>query len=91
LALSLESRAFGSKGVKTSLRDIRASGKDYLFALAGLALAAVVTTLVIINSAALDWSEVSFMPAWLAVAMVLTAAVVFLTFTVLLWRRASQD
>lgn len=91
LALSLESRAFGSKGVKTSLRDIRASGKDYLFALAGLALAAVFTTLVISNRDALDWSKAAFMPAWMAVAMVLTAGVVFLTFTVMLWRRASQD
>jgi predicted Na+-dependent transporter len=91
LALSLESRAFGSKGVKTSLRDIQASLKDYVFALVGLALAVVVTTLVIINRVALDWSETAFMPAWLAVGMVLTAAVVFLTFTVLVWRRASQD
>lgn len=91
LALSLESRAFGSKGVKTSLRDIQASLKDYLFGLAGIGLAAVFTTLVIVNRAALDWSETAFMPGWLAVTIVVTAAVIFISFTVLVWRRASQD
>ncbi len=91
LALSLESRAFGSKGVKTSLRDIQASLKDYVFALVGVALAALVTTLTVYYRAPLDWSEVAFMPGWLAVAIVLTAAVIFISFTVLVWRRASQD
>lgn len=91
LALSLESRAFGSKGVKTSLRDIQASPKDYVFALVGVALAALVTTLTVYYRAALDWSEVAFMPGWLAVAIVLAAAVIFISVTVLVWRRASQD
>ena len=91
LALSLESRAFGSKGNKTSLRDIKASAKDYGFALVGLVISVGFTYYVIANRVALDWSETAFMPSWAAVAMVLTAAVVFLTFTVLVWRRASQD
>lgn len=91
LALSLESRAFGSKGLKTSLRQIRARPIDYVFGLLGVAVAAVFTTLVVVNRAALDWSEVAFMPAWVAVGMVLVAATVFVTFTVLVWRRASQD
>jgi hypothetical protein len=89
--MSLESRAFGSKGAKTSLRETQARPKDYLFALAGVALAAVGTYLVVINRAALDWSEVPFMPGWASVAMVATAAVVFVSFTVAVWRRASME
>ena len=91
LAMSLESRAFGSKGVKTSLRESTASAKDYLFALVGMLLAGIGTYLVIANRAALDWSEVQFLPGWLSVSIVLAAAVTFLGFTVLLWRRASQE
>lgn len=91
LAMSLESRAFGSRGVKTSLRDIQASVKDYAFALAGVAFSAIVTVLVVRNRASLDWSEVPFMPAWLSVGIVLVAAVTFVTFTIIVWRRASQE
>ncbi|MCC7362342.1 MAG: energy-coupling factor transporter transmembrane protein EcfT [Anaerolineales bacterium] len=91
LALSLESRAFGSKGAKTSLRDIKASPKDYLFALAGVVVTVIVTYYVLANSVALDWSKTAFMPGWAAVAMVVAAAAIFLTFTVMVWRRASQD
>ena len=91
LAMSLESRAFGSKGVKTSLREIQATAKDYLFALLGLVFSTVVTALVIRHRASLDWSEVPFMPTWLSVGLVLVAAVTFVTFTVLVWRRASQE
>jgi energy-coupling factor transport system permease protein len=91
LAMSLESRAFGSKGVKTSLRETQASAKDYLFALVGVAFSAIVTIQVVRNRASLDWSEVPFMPTWLSVGLVLVAAVTFITFTVLVWRRASQE
>jgi len=91
LAMSLESRAFGSKGAKTSLRETQAHLKDYLFALLGLGLAGVGTYLVLRHSARLDWSEVPFMPPWLSVAIVLFAAITFVTFTLLVWRRASQE
>jgi energy-coupling factor transport system permease protein len=91
LAMSLESRAFGSKGVKTSLRETQAAAADYVFGAIGVVLTVIVAVLVIRNRATLDWSEVAFMPAWLAVAMVMGAAATFLTFTALVWRRASQD
>jgi energy-coupling factor transport system permease protein len=91
LAMSLESRAFGSKGVKTSLRESKAAAVDYIFALAGVLLAAGGVYLSIVNRAALDWSEVQFIPTWLSVLMVVSAAATFVTFTVVLWRRASQE
>jgi energy-coupling factor transport system permease protein len=91
LAMSLESRAFGSKGVKTSLREINATAKDYLFALLGIALAALGTYLVLKYSASLDWSKIEFLPTWLSVGMVVAAALTFAIFTVALWRRASQE
>jgi energy-coupling factor transport system permease protein len=91
LAMSLESRAFGSQGVKTSLRETQASLKDYIFALVGVAFSALVTVLVVRHRARLDWSEVPFMPAWLSIGIVLVAAVTFVTFTIIVWRRASQE
>jgi energy-coupling factor transport system permease protein len=91
LAMSLESRAFGSKGVKTSLREIKASAKDYVFALLGILLAAAGTYAVVAYRASLDWSKIEFIPPWLAVTLVLVAAVTFVIFTVALWLRASQE
>ena len=87
LAMSLESRAFGSKGVKTSLRQINATAKDYIFALLGIGLAALGTYLVLKYSVLLDWSEIEFLPTWLSVGMVVAAALTFAIFTVALWRR----
>ena len=57
----------------------------------GLGLAGVGTYLVLRHSARLDWSEVPFMPPWLSVGLVLFAAITFVTFTLLVWRRASQE
>jgi energy-coupling factor transport system permease protein len=91
LAMSLESRAFGSKGVKTSLRNMRAAPKDYLFALVGIGLTAVGVYLLRLNRVALDWSEIPFVPGWLSVTIVVVAATTFVAFTVALWRRASQE
>lgn len=91
LAMSLESRAFGSKGVKTSLRDVRASAKDYVFGVLGLLVSAVSTYLVVRYQAQLDWSETPFMPVWLSVGLVGVAAATFVVFTVALWWRASQE
>ena len=91
LAMSLESRAFGSKGAKTSLRESKATLSDYIFTIAGVAAAGVGTYLVVRYQAALDWSKVEFIPPWLAVSLVLTAAVVFIVFTVVVWRQAQKE
>lgn len=91
LAMSLESRAFGSKGPKTSLREIRSSPKDVIVGVLGVVVSALVTYLVVINQTVLDWSEKPFMPSWLSVALVIFCTVVFVVFTIRLWRRAAQE
>jgi energy-coupling factor transport system permease protein len=91
LAMSLESRAFGSKGVKTSLRESKATLSDYIFSAVGVLLAAVSTYLVLRYQAALDWSKIEFIPSWLSVTLVLTAALVFIVFTIVVWRQAQQE
>jgi energy-coupling factor transport system permease protein len=91
LAMSLESRAFGSKGAKTSLREVRASAKDVVLGLAGVLFVAVSTYLVVANRRSLDWSEVPFMPPWLSVGLVLAAALTFIAFSVTVWWRAAQE
>jgi energy-coupling factor transport system permease protein len=91
LAMSLESRAFGSKGQKTSLREVRSSLKDYAFALLGVLMTAIGTYIALKYRAQLDWSEIAFIPDWLSVAAVLAAAVTFVVFTLALWWRASQE
>jgi energy-coupling factor transport system permease protein len=91
LAMSLESRAFGSKGVKTSLRSTQANAVDVAFGLAGVASAALGVIVLTRNSAALDWSEIPFIPGWVSVAVVLAAAITFMAFTATLWWRASKE
>jgi|SRR5579859_343893 len=91
LAMSLESRAFGSKGVKTSLRESKATATDYVFALLGVVLAGAGTYLVVRYRDLLDWSKVEFLPPWLSVTIVVVAALTFVTFTIALWRQAQQE
>jgi energy-coupling factor transport system permease protein len=91
LAMSLESRAFGSKGVKTSLREVSASLKDYVFGALGIVVTIIGTYLVVANQQQLDWSETPFWPAWVSITLVLVAASTFIVFTASLWWRASQE
>ncbi len=91
LAMSLESRAFGSKGAKTSLREVRASAKDGIFGLIGIVVTVAVTVLVLQYQAQLDWSKTPFMPDWVSVALVAVAALTFIAFTIALWWRASRE
>lgn len=78
LAMSLESRAFGSHGTKTSLRMIQATPKDYIASLAGIIFTAIGVYIAVAYRQRLDWSEIQFIPVWLSVAMVLIAAVAFI-------------
>lgn len=91
LAMSLESRAFGSKGVKTSLRQVTASLKDYIFGLVGIVLTIIGTYLVLRYQQQLDWSETPFWPSWVSIGLVLVAAATFILFTVSLWWQASRE
>ena len=90
LAMSLESRAFGSKGTKTSLRDVQASLKDYILALLGLLATAASVYTIIVYRDRLDWSEVAFIPPAVSVTLVITAAIAFLTMFFYLWWRSRR-
>lgn len=82
LSISLESRAFGSSGEKTSFRNIKMTAKDYIVAILGLAL--TVGTLVwILTTPSLDWSRTMVFEPWVAVTLVLVAAAGFITFVVI--------
>lgn len=91
LAMSLESRAFGSKGTKTSLREIRASAKDCVLGLLGVVVTAVSTYLVLLYDRQLDWSETPFWPTWVSVTIVLLCAATFVGVMLSLWRRAARE
>lgn len=90
LSMSLESRGFGSKGEKTSLRKIKAVPLDWFVGILGVVFTVVGVLLVIRYKAALDWSEVVFLPGWLSIALVIGCAVTFVTFTIVVIRRASR-
>ena len=87
--MSLASRAFGSKGIKTNIRDIKVSTKDYVSGIVGVTITIAGTWLLIYYRKQLDWSEIAFMPGWLSVTMVVGAAVTFIGTMVYFWRKAN--
>jgi energy-coupling factor transport system permease protein len=85
LSISLESRAFGSSGVKTSYRSVKMEVKDYI--LMGISFLATVAMLYwIIVDKSLDWSRTMVFSPWLAIVLVSLAAVGFLTFVIIALR-----
>jgi energy-coupling factor transport system permease protein len=91
LSMSLESRGFGNKGEKTSLRKIQPTASDWAVGVLGVIVTVLASVLVIRYRRALDWSEVVFMPAWLAVALVAGCALTFVVSTLVLMRRAGKE
>ncbi len=91
LSMSLESRGFGSKGNKTSLRKIEATPLDWIVGILGVVLTILGSTLVIRYRKALDWSEIVFMPPWLAILIVAGCAITFVISTGVLMRRAGKE
>ncbi len=82
LSISLESRAFGSSGNKTSFRNVTMAGRDYFL----LALSAVVTlslTAWVLVDRSLDWSRTMTFNPTVAVLLVSGCAVGFVAFFVL--------
>lgn len=76
LAMSLESRAFGSAGKKTSLRENRARPLDYL--VSALGVLALVGTVVFVSAVGtLDTSQSTVYPAWFAMVVFFGSAVLF--------------
>lgn len=79
LSISLESRAFGSKGHKTSFRDVSMKFKDYVALLVAFASSAALTTWVLVDKS-LDWTHTLVVPTAIAIAIVSVAAVGFVSF-----------
>jgi len=82
MSISLESRAFGSTGKKTSYRNVVMGMKDYVIMVVGL-LASAVTLYWIIVDKSLDWSRTMHFSPTLSVILVITAALIFVTFIVI--------
>ena len=79
LSISLESRAFGSTGNKTSYRNVVMRGKDYFILVIGL-IATFATGYWIIVDKSLDWSRTMTFSPGLSLALVISTALIFATF-----------
>ncbi len=79
LSISLESRAFGSSGNKTSYRNVVMRAKDYIILVSGF-LAVGATAYWIIVDKSLDWSRTLTFSAPLALTLVITSMAIFATF-----------
>lgn len=79
LSISLESRAFGSSGKKTSFRQVRMAFSDYVALLLGFLVTGAATYWVIVDKS-LDWSHsLTFSPTF-SIILVLSATIGFLAF-----------
>ncbi len=89
LSISLESRAFGSSGHKTSFRRVHMSISDYIWLVLGAVIPGVISYWVIVDKN-LDWSKsLRFSPAF-SIILVSAATIGFLTFVVLAIRKVVQ-
>jgi len=79
LSISLESRAFGSTGEKTSFRNVRMTAKDYIIMVIGL-LITVAVLILILTTPGLDWSRTMLFAPALAIGLVTVAAIGFLAY-----------
>lgn len=73
LSISLESRAFGSTGNKTSYRQVTMATKDYLVMLLGVVVSVASIAWVLLDGS-LDWSRTLLFPPTFAVVLVVGAA-----------------
>jgi len=79
LSISLESRAFGSTGKKTSYRNVVMRGKDYFILVTGF-LATFALGYWIVVDKSLDWSRSMTFSPGLALTLVITTALIFASF-----------
>jgi energy-coupling factor transport system permease protein len=79
LSISLESRAFGSSGTKTSFRAVKMSLKDYVLIAVGIAATAGTLYWIIVDKS-LDWSRTMVFEPWVAILFVSLAAIGFIAF-----------
>ncbi len=79
LAMTLEARAFGSKGAKTSLREMRTRWSDYLIVLAGLLVTGFGVAYTALNHG-LSTQPTTRFPAAFGVTLFVGSAVAFFAF-----------
>jgi energy-coupling factor transport system permease protein len=79
LSISLESRAFGSQGTKTSYRDVHNTVWDYVILAAGILGSCSLITWIALDRS-LDWSRTMVFAPWLAISLVSVATLGFLIF-----------
>lgn len=89
LAMTLEARAFGSTGVKTSLRQVRARWSDWLIALLGPIVTGVGTVYLILNKG-LDARDVVRFPTSFGIAMFFGSALGFVVFAAYFVKKAKS-
>lgn len=82
LSISLESRAFGSTGAKTSFRQVTMSLKDYVVLVVGL-VASVLSIYWVLVDKSLDWSRSLTFPPAVALTLVIGAAIGFAVYFIL--------
>lgn len=79
LSISLESRAFGSSGKKTSYRNVVMRFQDYVIMVSGFLVSFGVGYWIIVDKS-LDWSRTMVFAPWLALTLVISAAIIFGSF-----------
>ncbi len=79
LSISLESRAFGSKGNKTSFRQVSMNLRDYIILIAGAVFTGVMMYWIIVDKS-LDWSKTMTFTPIPSLILVVGAALGFLAF-----------
>jgi energy-coupling factor transport system permease protein len=79
LSISLESRAFGSAGNKTSYREVTLALMDYLVLISGVIISALVTYWVVVDKS-LDWSETLIFSPTVSLILFFGSAIGFLAF-----------
>lgn len=83
LSISLESRAFGSKGKRTSYRRVSMYPKDYLFLVFSVVASAATLFFIFYYRTSLDWSRTLEFPIWFAAPLVIISLLGFLSYGVL--------
>jgi energy-coupling factor transport system permease protein len=81
LSISLESRAFGSTGTKTSYREVTLAMRDYLVLISGVIVTALVTYWIVVDKS-LDWSETMTFSPTVSLILFFGSALGFLAFVV---------
>ena len=82
LSISLESRAFGSTGKKTSYRNVTMRIWDYVIMVAGFIASFSVGYWIIVDKS-LDWSRTMVFAPWLSLTLVISAATIFISFVII--------